>query len=544
MDDGVPILLYPDREVRSVSEDHMSNAMDQSVIEWLASLDGYSLNLGGGATVCRPPRCVEVEYAIFRNTTAVADAHHLPFKDETFDAVVSYNTFEHLADPASAAQEILRVLKPGGKLRLQTAFLQPLHEEPAHFYNVTEYGLRQWFSGFVIDRCFVPPNMLPPYALGWLSSMLLWHVRDEQGSDAELEVGRSTLGYWNDFYAKRFEPASGAALTVGKLTQQALAKLSFGFELHASAPMSGGVTQQAAPPEEPVPAAPTIGNGTLDHLVGLLRCPCCSGTDDLVLEGTSLSCPGCGRTFPVVEGVPILLCEDQDVTVMPADHVSNPIDESALEWLDSLDGYSLNLGAGATVRRPARCVEVEYSIFRNTTAVADAHHLPFKDNTFEAVVSYNTFEHLADPATAAREILRVLKPGGKLRLQTAFLQPLHEEPAHFYNATEYGVRQWFSGFEIDRCFVPPEMGPAHMLGWLSNHVLWHIGAEQGQRISGFASQISLRQWARFWDDPASRHGFLKVVFDRLPQSTLSRFSAGFEVQATKPPGTGGLLAAG
>ena len=532
--DGVPILLHPDRDVRVLPKDHMSNPMDESVLEWLDSLPGYSLNLGAGATSRRPQRCIEVEYAIFRNTTAVADAHRLPFKDGTFDAVVSYNTFEHLADPAAAAREILRVLKPGGKLRLQTAFLQPLHEEPAHFYNATEYGLRQWFSGFDIDQCFVPPNMAPPYTLGWLSSMLLWHVGREFGPEAESDVGDSTLASWNEFCDLRFKPASGRARTVQSLSQEAQRKAAFGFELDATAPPSANGSERDRSAAPVAASTRPVAGDSLGEFLGLLRCPCCSGSGDLLVEGGSLTCPQCRTSFRVQDGVPILLHPDRDVRVLPKDHMSNPMDESVLEWLDSLPGYSLNLGAGATSRRPQRCIEVEYAIFRNTTAVADAHRLPFKDGTFDAVVSYNTFEHLADPAAAAREILRVLKPGGKLRLQTAFLQPLHEEPAHFYNATEYGLRQWFSGFDIDQCFVPEVLGPAHMLGWLANHVLYYITAEQGPKMARFAGQTNLRQWARYWEEPSSRHGFLKVLFDLMPLSTQAHFSAGFEVRATKP----------
>jgi len=42
----------------------------------------------------------------------------------------------------------------------------------------------------------------------------------------------------------------------------------------------------------------------------------------------------------------------------------------------------------------------------------DAAHLPYGDNSFDAVFSYDTFEHLADPETSLHEMLRVLKPGG------------------------------------------------------------------------------------------------------------------------------------
>ena len=44
------------------------------------------------------------------------DAEQLPWSDATFDAVVSANTFHHLQHPRRVFNEMLRVLKPGGKL--------------------------------------------------------------------------------------------------------------------------------------------------------------------------------------------------------------------------------------------------------------------------------------------------------------------------------------------------------------------------------------------------------------------------------------------
>ena len=48
----------------------------------------------------------------------VHDAGHLPWPDASFDTVVSVNTFHHLERPMRVFKEMLRVLRPGGKLVL------------------------------------------------------------------------------------------------------------------------------------------------------------------------------------------------------------------------------------------------------------------------------------------------------------------------------------------------------------------------------------------------------------------------------------------
>ena len=44
------------------------------------------------------------------------DAEQLPWRDGSFDTVASVNTFHHLEHPRRVLEEMLRVLKPGGKL--------------------------------------------------------------------------------------------------------------------------------------------------------------------------------------------------------------------------------------------------------------------------------------------------------------------------------------------------------------------------------------------------------------------------------------------
>ena len=46
----------------------------------------------------------------------MADAQNLPFADAEFDAARIERTLQHLADPARAVREMVRVVRPGGRV--------------------------------------------------------------------------------------------------------------------------------------------------------------------------------------------------------------------------------------------------------------------------------------------------------------------------------------------------------------------------------------------------------------------------------------------
>ncbi len=49
------------------------------------------------------------------------DAHQLPFDDETFDAVCCFGALYLMREPFEVAQEMVRVLKPGGRIAVLTS---------------------------------------------------------------------------------------------------------------------------------------------------------------------------------------------------------------------------------------------------------------------------------------------------------------------------------------------------------------------------------------------------------------------------------------
>jgi SAM-dependent methyltransferase len=188
-------------------------------------------------------------------------------------------------------------------------------------------------------------------------------------------------------------------------------------------------------------------------------CPKCNNKlgklDELTLEGSG--CLKCDFSIDYLEGVPILyndniednlnqLNESSGLPTQNSDDLKIPIIQEALasgEWV-------LELGAGVDVCTNPRLIKSDaYLYSTDLHCLADAHSLPFEDNTFGYVYSLAVFEHLHSPWVAAEEIFRVLKPGGKVYVLTAFMQHMHGYPNHYFNMTLSGLKQIFKNFEIE-----------------------------------------------------------------------------------------------
>jgi SAM-dependent methyltransferase len=265
----------------------------------------------------------------------------------------------------------------------------------------------------------------------------------------------------------------------------------------------------------------------LRKLLTVMRCPVTREPLILSADGNSVETTASGRKWSCIDYIPQMV-PGHDALRVPVDHLSNSLAPQAHAIVTGTDGLVINLSAGGSAEWFPNVIEVDIAIFRNTDVIGDAHNLPFQNAIFDGCVCMNAFEHYHSPELVANEIFRVLKPGGKLLVHTAFLQPLHEAPYHFYNATAFGARKWFKHFVEDQLNTSPNFNPVFALSWILSDLDAGLRAEGALREADLLAGRSLAEITSFWRDPASRNGPVWNAFFKASAELQGRLAAGIE----------------
>lgn len=82
--------------------------------------------------------------------TVVAELQRLPFPCGVFDTVCCFNVLEHIYEAQMCAEEMFRMLAPGGRLYLFVPFLIGIHADPHDYHRYTGAALERLFrdAGF------------------------------------------------------------------------------------------------------------------------------------------------------------------------------------------------------------------------------------------------------------------------------------------------------------------------------------------------------------------------------------------------------------
>ena len=249
----------------------------------------------------------------------------------------------------------------------------------------------------------------------------------------------------------------------------------------------------------------------------ILACPQCLGA----LDETELifKCRGCKRETPKRRGTPIFTNGSE--LILSHLLVTNPTNQNAEEHTRTIQSNALVLDLGAGNPRESEhypnVVFHEFVHYAHTDVVSLFDRLPYREGVFDAVISKAAFEHLVRPWEMANEIYRVLKPGGLLQVDTAFMYPLHGDPYHFFNMTLDGAREIFKRFNPIRFGVKPYQTPSFSFRAQMNTALEHLHSEVWrQRIT---------EWRDLID------GSLDSALDA---KGYERLAAGVYFEGTKP----------
>jgi SAM-dependent methyltransferase len=164
--------------------------------------------------------------------------------------------------------------------------------------------------------------------------------------------------------------------------------------------------------------------------------------------------------------------------------LSNPYPARFTTLLDALspEELALDCGCGPRAAPHPQCVQLDIDpIYTGVDLWADGLELPFRDDSFSAILSQAVIEHVTEPDRYVRECRRVLRPGGVMYAEVAFLQPVHQAPHHYFNVTPFGLRWLFRDWEI---IDEGDIGRFdEMIEWL-------------YRSAGLSAPRGIPQWAK------------------------------------------------
>lgn len=295
------------------------------------------------------------------------------------------------------------------------------------------------------------------------------------------------------------------------------------------------------------------------ELLAKLRCLACHGGRLRSGDEARLRCERCGHSYPVVGGLPFLFPADDLEEHLQAD-VERRREEDwkgrvttggSYHW-DVYDipaflppvpegAEALLLGCGDAGERP-ELEELGYEVHGfdvrrsgGTDFLADAHDLPLADASFDLVLSMQVLEHLRAPWRAAREIGRVLRPGGAFVGSVAFLKPYHSSYFHMTHDGVAALLEEEAGLELEKARGKQSLTYTLYGG------LFPVGPKGlRRRLLGAVDRLirRLRCWywsatrGPSWSEPTDRFGTREPMsfedFDDL------RYAPAVVFRATKP----------
>jgi SAM-dependent methyltransferase len=211
-----------------------------------------------------------------------------------------------------------------------------------------------------------------------------------------------------------------------------------------------------------------IKESKFERFAGVLACPYCK--TGVRRMGKDFTCDACHRSYRHNGNAVDFLTTDLRSTfsIVDTENVSDHgYDDRITAAIEANpDKLFVDVGAGLKYRNYENVVHFEIVDYPSTDVLGVGEKLPFINDAFDYAISSVVLEHVKDPFACAREIMRVLKPGGQLYCAAPFLQPRHGYPHHYYNMTREGLVNLFDGLVIRDVDIPDYLHPMAALTWI------------------------------------------------------------------------------
>ena len=194
----------------------------------------------------------------------------------------------------------------------------------------------------------------------------------------------------------------------------------------------------------------------------------------------------------------------------------------AEEEARSPGGMRMNVGSGGR-RLNSKMFNLDLSFGEKLDIQGDLLDLPIKDESVDTIVCTGVLEHISDPHKAVDEIYRALKFGGKVFLETPFMQTLHAVPKDFCRWTPEGLKKLMNSFDVHE--VKVVAGPGSALAWQFQETM--------AMLFSFNQAILYKIGLRIFGWLAIPLSWLDVLLERNPMA--SHAASGFAFVALKKP---------
>jgi SAM-dependent methyltransferase len=197
-----------------------------------------------------------------------------------------------------------------------------------------------------------------------------------------------------------------------------------------------------------------------------------------------------------------------------------PLVQPFLKTFDRTTDFVADLGSGPIVYAD-HVLCVDGCDYPNVHLVANLDRLPLKANSLSGAITFGVLEHVPDPSAHVREILRVLKPGGRVLCFIPFVQAFHASPYDYQRYTEPGMRELFRDFEI--VDVKIGSGPTSGMLWVLQEWLALVLSFGSLRLYRLLMPL---MWV------LSPLKYIDILLNHHPAAGV--IASGFVVEARKP----------